>query len=70
MKIEFNKYQDAIPFDSSKQNLPAAKGQINISATINIDIDTGKITIFDDKKRIEFSFNSPALAKKWSDATR
>ena len=41
-----------------KSEILETKGKINIKAIINIDVDTGEITIEDDSRRIKFSFNN------------
>lgn len=69
MRPGFEPLEGAVPFDSGPQKSESKsepKGKISIRGVINIDNETGTITIKDDKDRIGFSFVNKEMAKKWS----
>ena len=61
MKIEFKSLDEKIVGKP-------VKGKINLRATINIDTESGIISIYDERKKIQFNFKNEKLAKKWADA--
>jgi len=63
MRIEFKS------LDENKA-LPPLKGKVDIPANINIDTETGRISIRNGKERIHFSFVNKRLAKKWANEYR
>ena len=75
MKVEFRELEDSIPIMKPKisghaTELPEVKGGINIRVILNINADSGQITMTDEKQKIYFTFNNLNLAKKWADAIK